>query len=224
MRNPRLTGSIPPLVLVAHGSTDPRFAEVVAAIADQLRGAREELEVRVGYLDHGPPSVEDVVDDPCVVVPLLLSGGYHVRVDIPARASGAVITGAVGPDPLLAAALADRLREAGYDGHSPVVLAGAGSSDERALDDVQTMAGHLATKLDAEVTTAFVSAGAPLLSTVAPRVVSSYLLAPGLFHDAVIGAGAGVTSAPIGAHPAVAEVVLARYDAAAQVPGRIAPA
>jgi len=44
-----------------------------------------------------------------------------------------------------------------------------------------------------------------------------------MFHDAVVAAGAAVTSAPIGAHPAVADIVLKRYDAG-QVPGRTAPA
>jgi sirohydrochlorin ferrochelatase len=119
--------------------------------------------------------------------------------------------------------LADRLGEVGYDGRSPVVIAAAGSSDNRALDDVRLMAGHLSRRLGVDVTTAFVSAGSPRLTEVSPRVVSSYLLAPGTFHDAVVAAGAGVTSPPIGAHQAVAQIVLDRYDAT-QVPGRIAPA
>lgn len=219
MRDPRLN----PLVLAAHGSTDPRFAEVVEAIAAQLRTQRPALDVRIGYLDHGPPSIADVVDDACVVVPLLLSGGYHVRVDIPEQARGCVVADAVGPDPLLATALADRLAEVGYDGQSPVVVAGAGSSDDSALDDVRVVAASLATRLGVEVTAAFVSAGVPRLSEVGPQVVASYLLAPGMFHDAVVAAGAPVTSVPIGAHPAVAEIVLHRYDDC-QVPGRTAPA
>jgi sirohydrochlorin ferrochelatase len=220
VRDPRLS---PPLVVAAHGSTDPRFADVVESIAAQVRRTRPELEVRIGYLDHGPPSIADVVDESCVVVPLLLSAGYHVRVDIPEQAQGCVVAAAVGPDPLLAQALADRLDEAGYDGQSRVVVAGAGSSDERALDDVRAVADALAAQLGVAVTAAFVSAGSPQLSEVGPRVVASYLLAPGMFHDAVVAAGAAVTSAPIGAHPAVADIVLKRYDAG-QVPGRTAPA
>jgi sirohydrochlorin ferrochelatase len=223
VRDPRLTGSRPPLVLAAHGSTDPRFADVVDAIAAQLRARRPGVEVRIGYLDHGPPSIANVVGNRCVVVPLLLSGGYHLRVDIPAQARDAVIAAAVGPDPLLAAALADRLHEAGYVGQSGVVLAAAGSSDERALDDVRAMAGHLGARLGVDVTAAFVSAGSPRVADIGARVVASYLLAPGTFHDAVAAIGGDVVSAPIGAHPAIAEVVLARYDAT-QVPGRTAPA
>jgi len=221
VRDPRLSS---PLVLAAHGSADPRFAEVVDSVAAQTRQLRPALAVRIGYLDHGPPWIADVTDDRCVVVPLLLARGYHVRVDIPEQAPSATVAEAVGPDPLLARALIERLQQAGYDGAEPVVLAGAGSSDDEALADVRAMAAHLADRLGVEVTAAFVSAGSPLLSEVSPRVVASYLLAPGAFHDAVGTAGARVVSAPIGDHPVVARLVLARYDAATQVPGRMAPA
>lgn len=223
MRDPRLTGSAP-LVLAAHGSSDPRFADVVEAVAQQVRALRAGVDVRIGYLDHGPPSITDVVEARCVVVPLLLSGGYHVRIDIPAQAAGCVLAAPLGPDPLLAIALADRLTEAGYDGSSPVVLAAAGSSDERALDDARAVAGFLAERLGVEVTAAFVSAGSPRVADVGATVMSSYLLAPGSFHDAVGSAGADVVSAPVGDHPVVARLVLARYDEATQVPGRTAPA
>ena len=221
MRDPRLKR--PPLVLAAHGSTDPRFAEVVEAIADQARAQRADLDVRIGYLEHGPPSIADAVDETSIVVPLLLTAGYHVHVDIPEQATGCVVAGAVGPDPLLATALVDRLREAGYDGDVPVVLAAAGSRDGRALDDARTMAADLAALLGVEVTTSFVASGEPQLAELHPDVVASYLLAPGAFHDAVTAVGAAVSSEPIGAHPVLADLVLARYEAA-QVPGRTAPA
>ena len=220
MRDPRLRA----LVLAAHGSADPRFAAVVEAIAAQVRALRSDVDVRLGYLDHGPPSIGDVVGGDCIVVPLLLSGGYHLRVDIPAQASGCSVTAAVGPDSLLSTALVERLTEAGYDRPEPVVLAAAGSGDERALDDVRSMAGHLGQRIGVEVTAAFVSTGSPRLGETGARVVSTYLLAPGAFHHAVLGCGAEVVSAPLGAHPALAQIALARYDAAAQVPGRTAPA
>lgn len=212
------------MVLAAHGSTDPRFAGVVESIAGQLRGLRAGLDVRIGYLDHGPPSIADVVDGDCAVVPLLLSAGYHVRIDLPAQATDAVITDAVGPDALLATALAERLRDAGYDGHKAVTLAAAGSSDDRALDEVRAMARQLAEHVGVEVAAAFIGSGSPRLSELRPDVVASYLLAPGAFHEAVVSSGAGIVSAPIGAHPVLAEIALARYDSAAQVPGRTAPA
>jgi sirohydrochlorin ferrochelatase len=212
------------LVLAAHGSADPRFAAVVDAVAVQVRTLRPTLDVRVGYLDHGPPSLADVVDGECTVVPLLLSAGFHVRVDIPSQAPGAVVTNAVGPDLPLATALAERLREAGYDGRKAVTLAAAGSRDDRALDDVRAMARQLAEHLGVDVTAAFIGSGSPRLSALRPGVVASYLIAPGAFHEAVLSSGADIVSAPIGAHPVLAQIALARYDAAAQVPGRTAPA
>lgn len=211
-----MTARRPPrLVLAAHGSSDPRFGEVVEAVASQVRTLRPELDVAVGYLEHGPPSLPDAIEAGCIVVPLLLASGFHVHTDIPAQAPGAVVAASVGPDPALAGALADRLVEAGWDRRTPVVLAAAGSSDERALDDVRSAAGLLGDLLGVAVSVGFVSAGEPRLSELTPDAVASYLVAPGAFHDAVLASGAPVVSAPIGAHPAVTDVVLRRYDAAA---------
>ena len=220
-----MTGS--PLVLIAHGSSDRRFDDVVQAVAARVRELRPQLEVRVGYLEHGPPSVPDVASDG-VLVPLLLASGFHVLRDLPSQAPGSMVSPAVGPDDRLAIALRDRLHEAGYDGTAPVVLAAAGSSDERALDDVRTAASQLADVLDVDVTAAFVSAGSPslaeALAATPGAAVASYLVAPGAFHDAVAATGASIVSAPMGDHPAVAEVVLSRYDELGQPPGRTAPA
>jgi sirohydrochlorin ferrochelatase len=199
-------------LLVAHGSTDPRFLTTVEAIAGRVRAIRPELAVAIGLLEHGPPHVEDVAG--AVAVPLLLSAGYHVRVDLPRQAPNVQVTAAVGPDPRLCAALADRLTEAGYDGAAPVTLVAAGSADPRAVEDVRRQAAMLAGHLGVEVQAAFVAAGEPRLRDVNPAVVSSYLLAPGAFHDAAVGTGAGVVSAPLGDHPAIADVVLDRYERA----------
>jgi sirohydrochlorin ferrochelatase len=204
----------PPLLLVAHGSRDDRFAEVVSAVADGVRRLDGSLDVRVGFLEHGPPSVPDVASPGAVAVPLLLSAGYHVRVDLPAQAPGVIVTDAVGPDTRLVPALAQRLREAGWDGAGPVTLAAAGSVDPRSLADVAAAGRQLADRLGVPVEPAYVSAGSPRLADVRPRVVASYLLAPGVFHDAVLACGAEVVSAPIGAHPALAEIVLDRYRTA----------
>jgi sirohydrochlorin ferrochelatase len=70
----------------------------------------------------------------------------------------------------------------------------------------------LAAYLGVEVGAAYVAAGEPRLAELKPAVVASYLLAPGVFHDAAASCGAGVVSAPLGDHPAVADVVVARYD------------
>jgi sirohydrochlorin ferrochelatase len=207
-----------PLVLIAHGSTDRRFADVVQAVAARVRELRPHVEVRIGYLEHGTPSVADVAADG-VLVPLLLASGHHVLVDLPRQAPDATVSRAVGPDERLAVAVADRLREAGYAGESPVVLAAAGSREERALNDVRVAAQQLAAVLGVEVSAAFVASGSPrltdLLAATPAAAVASYLVAPGGFHDAVGSAAAAASSlasAPIGDHPAVAHVVLSRYD------------
>jgi sirohydrochlorin ferrochelatase len=74
------------------------------------------------------------------------------------------------------------------------------------------------------VVAAFASAARPAVDeavsflaslTGKPVAVASYLLAPGLFHDRLThGAGRWV-SAPIGDHPAVAELVVDSFRAAA---------
>ncbi|MCQ7029814.1 CbiX/SirB N-terminal domain-containing protein, partial [Escherichia coli] len=88
-------------------------------------------------VDVQPPTVVDVVaglaasGQAAVVVPLLLSGGYHVHVDIAGAVAGSARTVAarpLGPDPRLVAVLHDRLLRAGADPGDPltaVVLAAA---------------------------------------------------------------------------------------------------
>ena len=221
----------PPLVLVAHGSKDPRFGAVVYTVAARLRDIARPVDVRAAYLEHGPPFVADVTSPGAVAVPLLLSAGYHVRVDLPMQAPGLRVTPAVGPDPRLASVLAQRLREAGYAG-GDVTLAAAGSADPRSRTDVELAAEQLAAVLGERVRPAYVSAGEPRLSDLRPAAVACYLLAPGTFADAVAGCGAQVVAEPIGAHPVLAEIAFDRYRGLAttassgggQPPGRTAPA
>lgn len=208
-----------------------------------LRELRPGLGVAAALLEHGPPHVADVATADDIVVPLLLSSGYHVRVDLPRQARDIQVAAAVGPDPLLAAALHDRLIEAGYDGRAPVTLAAAGSTDPRSVADVEIQARLLAGRLGVVVDVGYLAAGSPRLADVlaghtahAGTAVASYLLAPGTFADTAAACGAAVVAQPLGAHPAVAEVALRRYDAAlptassgragglGQVPGRTAPA
>src|SRR5262249_6184833 len=138
----------PRLILVAHGSTDPGFAAVVEEVAASVRGRRADLDIAVAYLDHGPPSVADVAEPGAIAVPWLWSAGYHVGVALPAQAGREVLCAeAVGPDPRLADALADRLREAGWDGRAPVRLAAASSGE-----DVAVQATMLAQRLGIDVT------------------------------------------------------------------------
>jgi sirohydrochlorin ferrochelatase len=182
-----------------------------------------------------PPTVVDVVAElavaerSAVVVPLLLSGGYHVHVDIAgavAGHAGAVAARPLGPDSRLVAVLRDRLVEAGADPRDPltaVVLAAAGSSDPRSVADVEDTADLLQRDWAGAVTTGYGSAAAPTVPDAvraarrggAERVVvASYLLAPGHFHDKLAGAGADTVTAPLLPDERIAAVLLDRYDAA----------
>jgi sirohydrochlorin ferrochelatase len=205
--------TLAPLVLAAHGSADPRFAEVITALAAIVRARRPALEVRVGYLDHERPDLGSVSAPGCVVVPVLLTNGFHVHIDIPSRAGGAAITAPLGPDRRLAIVLADRLRGTGWRG-GPVVLAAAGSADEQALDDARAAAADLSHELGVEVTAAFIGSGQPRLRAAA--AIATYLIAPGRFADAAKAAGIATgacVAEPLGADPILADIILDRYDA-----------
>ena len=92
---------------------------MLAELADLLRGARPEWDVTLCFLDVVEPSLRTALDGhpgPSVVVPMLLSTGYHVAQDIPTVATGRPkvrLADRLGPDPLLTSALIDRLTEAG---------------------------------------------------------------------------------------------------------------
>ncbi|WP_245982921.1 sirohydrochlorin chelatase [Lentzea flaviverrucosa] len=131
------------LVLAFHGTRDPRGAAVCSEIAAAVQESVD-LPVEVAYADVRQPDVRSVVDGPCVVVPVFLAAGYHVRVDIPEQIgprADVVLTSPVGLDAV--PAVRDRLREAGFRRGDAVVLAAAGSSDARALATVRQAAALL---------------------------------------------------------------------------------
>jgi sirohydrochlorin ferrochelatase len=225
----------PVLVACAHGTRNPTGRRLIAELALSARSLRPGLETTAAFVDVQPPTVVDVVAGlsaagrPAVVVPLLLSGGYHVHVDIAgavASTVAAVAARPLGPDPRLVAVLYDRLVQAGADPRDPVtavVLAAAGSSDARAVADVESTADLLQRSWAGTVTTGYGSAAQPTVTdavTAARRggaeqvVVASYLLAPGHFHDKLAGAGADAVTAPLLPDERIARVLLDRYDAA----------
>lgn len=230
----------PVLVACSHGTADPAGRAAVRAVVDGLAHARPDLDVREAFVDVQVPEVDDVVAQACaaqvgaagdssgppvVVVPLLLSAGYHTHVDVRRAVRGrhAVAAGALGPDPRLVGVLLDRLAEAGADPQDAVVLAAAGSSDDRAAAAVERTAGMLRALRPGPVAVGYGSAREPrvpeavraLRDAGARRVVvASYLLAPGWFHDRLGEAGADVVTAPLGPDPRVIAVALDRYDRA----------
>src|SRR5882757_11237984 len=74
----------PVLVAVAHGSRDPRSAATIAALVEQVRVQRPDLDVRLSFLDLSTPRLPDVLAAvaadgyrQAVVVPLLLGNAFH---------------------------------------------------------------------------------------------------------------------------------------------------
>ncbi|MFD4235994.1 sirohydrochlorin chelatase [Streptomyces sp. NPDC058542] len=245
----RRGASAPALVAVAHGSRDPEAPRTVLALLDRVRDLRPGLDVRLGHIELNAPLLPDTLDGlrgaDAVLVPLLLGHGHHVKHDLPATAAAAPgvrtrIAAPLGPHPLLVEALYGRLVEAGWDPadqggrRAAVVLAAAGSRDPDSARDTRHTARLLAERLGVPVVPAYASAATPTvpaaLRALAARgrhrtFVASYFTAPGRFASACADAVPHRAAAPLGAHPAMARLVLHRYDQArAASEGARAPA
>jgi sirohydrochlorin ferrochelatase len=234
------TIAAPVLVACAHGTRNPTGRRLIAELALAARALRPGLTTVAAFVDVQPPTVVDVVAGlsadgrPAVVVPLLLSGGYHVHVDIAGAVAGAqhaVAARPLGPDPRLVEVLRDRLVQVGADPRDPrtaVVVAAAGSSDPRSVADVENTADLLQRTWAGPVATGYGSAASPTVPDAvltarrggaARVVVASYLLAPGHFHDELGGAGADSVTTPLLPDERIAAVLLDRYDAALTATG-----
>ncbi len=133
------------------------------------------------------------------------------------------------PHARLAAAQVDRLREAGAEPGSPVVLVAAGSSDPLAARDHARAVELLGRAWGGPARLAVMSGRGPRPDEVLRPgdAVSPYLLAPGFFARRLVevaeGAGAGVVADVLGAHPEVVALVAQRAAALAAArrrPGR----
>lgn len=228
------------LVAISHGTNSPDGQDAVAALVRAVALAAPDVRVVSGFVDVQQPDVAATLDqlgstDAAVIVPLLLSAGYHVHVDLmqsieeqPDRCVS--LARSLGPDDRLIEVLVSRLAEVCLLPGDSVVLAAAGSSDHRAIEDCREMARRLAAVLRRPVTVGFLS------SAVAPRlpdaiatarhldgrgriVLSNYLLAPGFFNDLLSSAGADVVTEPLltANRPPplqLVELVLERYRSA----------
>jgi sirohydrochlorin ferrochelatase len=201
----------PALIAVAHGtrsaSGQAQIRELVARVARQRPG----LDVRLCYADVQRPRVGEVVDGG-VVVPLLLSAGHHVRVDIADAAAGtpAVVAEPLGPDRVLQESLTRHLPAA-----DAVVVAAAGSKDPAWRASVEQVGADFGAPVAyasgsdrkvADVVAALRRRGARRIA------IAAYLLADGQFYRTLQRAGADAVTPPLGLDPAVASLVLRRYD------------
>ena len=227
------------LLIAAHGTRSPQGTDTISAFVDAVARSRSDVPVSLCFLDVSEPSLRDALEAtdarPLIVMPLLLSAGYHVSSDIPhvvAGRSDVLVARHLGPDPAIITAVADRLAEArsaerggplparsAQRGDAPnTFLAAVASSRSSARAEVDEAARLLANRLGEPVSVlpldgdlATTVAGLPQRSDVAV-----YLLAEGGFLDALRVAmnGHGVIAEPIGTHHAAVSLVWARYDEA----------
>ena len=224
-RDPRSAATIK--ALVAEVRTMRPDLKVEAAFLELSKPSFETVVDRLVKKGH----------DEIVVVPLLLTEAYHATVDVPgviaemtAKHEGLQIrtTSILGLEPtfldVLDRRLRDALRQARVRELDALVLAAAGSSDPLANQAVARIARTWGARHRLPVTAAFASAAPPATGEAVRAfrgqgkrhiAVASFFLAPGKLPDRAgelaLEAGAVAVSDPLGAHPAVARAVLARY-------------
>lgn len=220
------------LIACSHGTASDEGRRTVAGIVDLVRERMPDVRVVQAFVDVQHPEIGDVLEeeaalDAVVVVPLLLSVGFHTAVDI-ARAvaahPNARQTEPLGTHALVADVLATRLRAAVRGAWLPgdhVVLAAAGSSNPGAVSDVADTAENLRRRIPAPVSIGYASAIEPRIGVAvggartdhgAQRVIAaSHVLAPGYFAGLVEASGADLVSAPLGIDPRIAQVIIDRF-------------
>lgn len=225
----------PVLIACAHGTRNAEGQAAIRRVMAEIEAQRPGLQVLEAYVDVQEPELSGVVEGlpagtAAVVVPLLLSTGFHIKVDVPKAIKSrpeVVAARPLGPDPRLAELLATHLRAAGLNENDGVLLAAAGSSLPDGSVDSEEQARLLAELLPNKVRVAY---GASAQPTVPDGVASlraeladdgangrvfiaSYLLATGYFHDQLAKAGADIVTAPLLPSPVLAEIALERFDA-----------
>lgn len=239
----------PTLVCVAHGSRDPAALRTVTALLARVRKLRPGLRVELGHIELNEPMLGAALaalpaGGAAVLVPLLFGRGHHVKHDIPQALAdaphlSAAVAAPLGPHPLLAEALSGRLAEAGlWDGapsptaaqrrRTAVVLAAAGSRDAEATVGTERIAEELSERLGGVPVVPAYASAAPAVAEAAGALraaghhrvgVASCFTAPGRFASQCAAAAPGPAAAPVGAHPAVARLILERYaEALADLP------
>jgi sirohydrochlorin ferrochelatase len=204
----------------------------LAAQVSTLVGRR----VQVAFVDVLGPTPSEVLsgaDGPAIVVPAFLARGYHVRTDLPAHvaASGhpdVIVTPALGPSREIVRILVQQLLKSGWCRGDSVILAAAGTSDQKARADLRITAALLSALTGSPVDLGFVATGEPHVHEAVDQereraqarrgkrrvAVASYLLAEGLFQERLRASGADIVSGPLGTHPGLARLIADRFQGA----------
>lgn len=221
------------LVLIAHGSPDPRSAHCTRKLAAQLQRNWTAGPVVAAFMEHNEPRLDGAVRQldmegelDIIVVPLLLSRAFHGRVDIPRAIAGvreisaATIRCAevIGADEALLPALERALPAA-----VPVVLAVAGTRDVAAQQDLDELTEAWSRSRGTAVTVGHASQGTPDIATAIAELesahgttaaIASFVLFEGILPDRIAAAaGARYVTPPLFNSPELADIVIARAHA-----------
>ncbi|WP_395242883.1 sirohydrochlorin chelatase [Agromyces sp. MMS24-K17] len=227
------------LLAVTHGPPSPANRAAVIQLVDAVATARPDLDVSISFVDSHPRDAikalgEHLVEPGAVLVPLVLSAGFHVRTGLNqgldrVNGSGVVLAGELGPDERLVEELARRVEDLGLVDTDVVVLAAAGSNDPRVSRECFETGRRLAVRLGRPVTVGFVASAVPRLHDAIDMVrdvhpgsrivIGAYMLAPGVFYDQAAAAGGDVIARPLlepdaTAPAAIVDLILDRYASA----------
>lgn len=245
--------SVPPeapgLVIAVPGAATTAGGELAAAIIADASASCPGIPVRTGYLAGGDDRLQTVLRDmhdrggrPAVVVPLLTGPDSAITEAIGAIAARAgfpaLVSGPLGPHPLLAEALHARLAEAGLAhatragrvsivAEADGILVGAAGAD--AVQAAGVVAVLLASRLAIPVASAALTDADSLreaLGRLGAAKVAHVALAPCVVGPEIgpgvlerLTAATGMAAAqPIGAHAAIGKLIAMRYGAALEDP------
>jgi sirohydrochlorin ferrochelatase len=221
------------VILLSHGSPDPRAAVAARRLADEVENRLRGERVHCAFLQFGPSladvcaSLADQGITEAVVVPAFLTPAFHVRVDVPAAIDAARegtgmalrVADPIGADAALVDALDDELPP------GPVVLAVAGTADADADANLRRIARGWAERRGDRVMVAHASQGRPNVAEALIAMeaeaserasVAALVLFPGRLPDRIAAAaGQRTVTAPLFSSPALVDVVLKRIEAAA---------
>ena len=225
----------PALVGVAHGTRNPAGPTTIEALMAQVRRRLPGVDVLTSYVELNEPLFSDVMaaqHGPTVVVPLLLSSGYHTNHDLPEMAKvahGPVrIARPMGPHPLLAAVMCQRLQASGARRGDAAVMIAAGSRDSDGLVDALAMGRLLQSHWGSPIQVATMSGNGRTVTEAVESLWDEghrriaavpYLLAPGYFSRKARAlakvAGCTTVAQELRSDRLVAELVVRRYVALA---------
>jgi sirohydrochlorin ferrochelatase len=216
------------VILLTHGSPDPRAAAAAASFAHAVEARDSSVHVHVAALDHGRDLAQVCVDlaglgvRRATVVPAFVTSAHHVRVDVPAavdaateRASLALLTTpALGTSAAVLSAL-DALLPDG-----PVVAAVAGTSDRQAQSELDDLAREWSERRGTPVVVGHAAQGRPTVvdaiaaveeATGTAAAVAALVLFPGHLPDRITAAADGrVVTPPLSDLPETVDLVLER--------------